>query len=138
MSNKEERKQKHAKKLFRLKKNREDLQEQLKQLNEKITKEEEKVIDLFKDGIHTVGKLVITVVTKTIKGKTTPSWKKIAEDMNLAVNEFRDSLIDNNYDAKAINKFANMMKIAFDKTKDKYTTKGEDKKTTSVEIQKAS
>lgn len=138
MTTKEEKKQKHAKKLFRLKKDREDLQEQLKQLNEKIAKEEEKVIDIFKNGIHTVGKLVITVATKTIKGRGTPSWKKIAEDMDLAVDEFKDSLIDNDFDSKTANQFAKLMKGAYNRTKEKYTTKSEDRDVTTVEIQKAS
>ncbi|MHA1666048.1 MAG: hypothetical protein ACTSW7_01600 [Candidatus Thorarchaeota archaeon] len=138
MTTKKEKREKHAKKLFRLKKEKEELLEKLKEYNEKIAKEEERVVDLFEEGHHTIGKLIIIVLKKISKGRAYPSWKNIAEDMNSGVDEFRDSLIDNDYDAKTANKFAKIMKGAFERTKEKHTTKKEDTETTTVDIKKSS
>ena len=135
VSTKAEKQQKHARKLFSLKIARTQLQEDIKDLNEKIAKEEERIIDLFGVGHHTIGKLILIILQK---GRTTYAWKNIAEDLRLGVDEFRDYMIEEDYNAKAVNQFAKLMIGAFDRTKKKFTKTSEDSVATTVDIDKAS
>ena len=107
-------------------------------MNEKIAKEEERIIDLFGVGHHTIGKLILIILQKPQKGRTTYAWKNIAEDLRLGVDEFRDYMIEEDYNAKAVNQFAKLMIGAFDRTKKKFTKTSEDSVTTTVDIEKAS
>jgi len=139
VATKKERREKHSKKLFRLRKKREELQDELKDITAKIAREEEKVIDLFEVGHHTIGKLIVIVLKNVKKGRSNPAWKGIAEDMQLAVDEYKDFLIDeDDYDSKTANQFAKLMKGAYKRTTAKHTKKSEDQEVITVDIEKSS
>lgn len=127
-----------AKELNKLYKSQTELKEQLTIITKNIASKEKETIEEFGVGSHKAGKLVVFIEENTTKGKATPSWKSITEDVLLSVAEIKDYLIKKDYDKKTADRFCARLLKDYDKHKLNHTKISEDKITHKIIISKPS
>jgi len=122
-------------KLRKLREERDELKERLKSVDEKIVKQEEKVLGLLGAGLHVLGKWACAITITPRKGARTPKYKLIVDKMVNDVMLAKEKLLAKYPDQpRPIMDFARKMQSSYNKGLEEHTTIGEDKEVVKIEI----
>ena len=125
-------KQDKADKLWELIEKQNKFSTKLKEIQEEINSLKKDITESFSEGQHICKNLVIKVETITTKGRSSPSWKNITE--NIVNNNIGSKLIEDGYNKKAIREYTEQLKKEYELLKIKHTTIGIDSTKTVVNI----
>jgi len=127
-----------VKQLLDLRKEQERLQTELADINSRMPAVEAKVSEMLGAGLHTFGKWVVNIYSKKTGGRSTPSWKAIAESAKSAIDYWQNKATEEYPDAaQALGAYADQMRGAWERAKADNTKAGAVKHTTVVEMTKA-
>lgn len=115
-----------------------NLAQEGKELKEKIEAHRQKLIDEFGEGTFKAGaSRVISIMSKTVTGNTTVSWKGVTEDIVASAELIKVKLKKKGLDKKAINAFYTKLMNDFSDIKERKTKKGTSRTIIIIEVKKA-
>jgi len=110
----------------------------IEDINTKILSIKDSIKNLnLKDGQYICKDYIVDIETKESKGKATPSWKTIAQDLSNSTADITTVLIHDGYNKKTADKYSQLIIAEYNKLLTKHTKVGESKINTDLNISKA-
>jgi hypothetical protein len=123
--------------LYKSRRVKAELQQDLIDLTARVAKQEEAVAKYFSEGIYTIDRFVVKITKRLNKGRATPAWKKISEAIESFVEQTRDRCVSKwNLDAPTADRFRNEVINKIPNIRKQNTNIGDDKTVIEVEIEK--
>lgn len=129
---------KRVRALANMYKKKAELQAEIGEIDEKIVMVENSLHKRLGDGAHKVHNWAVKISTKVIKGRKTPSWSKIAQQVKKSLEIVKNNLTESHSYSEEIvdivNTYFMMMTDYYDRAVEENTKIGNDSEKTNIEL----